>query len=120
MENKWIEINLPWEIQQNVADEDYKFFPELYSEAEKKDWSKRATEFYDKQTKEFNEKNKNFCGLGLNKVGTLIEVEYNGKTAQHLIGSVNSFGNNDPGEYSSLDGVIVKRYKIVWSVSDEK
>jgi hypothetical protein len=70
---------------------------------------------YDKQYAEernaFNVElaKKSFSGLGLNKPGTLIEVEIDGKLKQYLIGHINPLtGVCD--DYT----IIVKRYKIVW------
>lgn len=60
-------------------------------------------------------KGKSFVGLGLNKAGTLIEVENEGNLSQYLVGDININAGvcNDCPAFE--DSAIVKRYKVVWS-----
>ena len=87
------------------------------------DWYKVQPEFiaynkeYNKKLETFNKKvsKKSFSGLGLAKPGTLIEVEYDGKLNQYLIGHINDeAGICDDCKAFIKNKTIVKRYKIVW------
>jgi hypothetical protein len=56
-----------------------------------------------------------FTGQKLNKAGTLIEIEIDGKIQQHLIGHINQLCGvcNDCKAFD--DKTIVKRYKVIWA-----
>lgn len=75
-------------------------------------------EEYDKQQKAFNAEiaKKSFCGLGLNNVGVLVELEDEVNLMQYLIGDINQLGGVcDDCMGFRKEKAIVKRYKIVWS-----
>ena len=57
---------------------------------------------------------KSFCGRGLNKAGTLIEVEQDSVMKQFLIGDINESRGvcDDCCEFNG--DTIVKRYKVIW------
>jgi hypothetical protein len=115
----WIDVNLPfgppsYEIL------NYKFL---------KEFGKSRSEYL-KKAKNYNEACEtvrkwqnalSFCGMDLNKPGTLIEIlEDNGKTNKYLIGNINPDGGcySDSEDFNT-ETAIVKRYKIVWSPKDE-
>jgi hypothetical protein len=60
-------------------------------------------------------KTMSFEAMGLNKEGTLIEVDVGGKLKQYLIGDINRLRGvcDDCTAFDS--GAIVKRYKVVWT-----
>ena len=59
------------------------------------------------------ESQKSFCGKGLNKPGTLVEVLDNKELKQHLIGDINTLGGVcDDCMGFSKDAVVV-RYKVL-------
>ncbi len=77
-------------------------------------------EYNQKYEKRIDEKQKeeeklSFCGMGLNKAGTLIEVELDGKTQVLLIGHINNLRGVCDDCTMFEPNTIVKRYKIVWS-----
>jgi len=55
-----------------------------------------------------------FVGMGLNKAGTLIEVESGDETSQYLIGDINKLQGVCDDCMAFDANAIVKRYKIVW------
>lgn len=85
-------------------------------------WLEQQPEFiewaeeYDRAEMEFKNKQKqlSFCGRGLNKPGTLIEVVIGGKTETFLIGDVNCLGGVCDDCMMFDRSVIVKRYAVVW------
>ncbi len=72
---------------------------------------------YKKRSKLFHEENnkKSFSGIGLNKPGTLVEVELDGKLYQFLIGHINNVRGVCDDCVQFDRSTIVKRYKVIWS-----
>jgi hypothetical protein len=60
-------------------------------------------------------KNMSFEKMGLNKPGTLIEVEVDGKLHQYLIGDINVLRGVCDDCTMFDKSAIVKRYKVVWT-----
>ncbi len=58
--------------------------------------------------------NKSFCGRGLNKAGTLIEVSHNNVVKQYLIGDINTLGGVCDDCMAFENDAIVLRYKVVY------
>ena len=83
----------------------------LYDQPEAIAWNERA----DRRNIERKniEATISFCGAKLNKSGTLIEVEEDGKFVKYLIGNINESGGLCD-DCHIPDDVIVKRYKIVY------
>lgn len=76
---------------------------------------KKKKDLFDKELAK-----KSFSGLDLDKPGTLIEVEFEGKINQYLIGHINPLaGVCDDCCGFDKTTTIVKRYKIVWSGNDK-
>ena len=55
-----------------------------------------------------------FCNLGLNKTGTLIEIEVDGVLLQYLIGDINNQGGCCDDCMMFDNSAVVYRYKIIW------
>lgn len=83
------------------------------------DWIECNLPYYSKSYYLNNEKkNDSFSGLGLNKPGTLIEVQVDGKIKQYLIGHINCLtGVCDDCCAFEKDEATVLRYKVVWEES---
>jgi hypothetical protein len=76
-------------------------------------WTKKR----DEEESKIRAKNskRSFCGLGLNKPGTLVEVKIGKKTSQYLIGHINELlGVCD--DCTAFDGkrATVLKYKVIW------
>lgn len=63
---------------------------------------------------ELEESTKSFCGMKLNKAGTLIEFEEDGIAFQQLIGDLNEIGGVCDDCMGVRADTLIKRYKIVW------
>ena len=76
------------------------------------------TKRYYKKMDKYEKENKleTFCGLGLNKPGTLIEVELENKELKrYFIGDINGCGGGCDHCLGISKSAIIKQYKIVWS-----
>ena len=59
-----------------------------------------------------------FSGNKLNRAGTLIEYENNGKICQMMIGTINQLGGACDDCMGIGDSTIILRYKVLWDGSD--
>lgn len=56
-----------------------------------------------------------FCGHSLNRAGTVIEFEEEGKICQMMIGTINELGGSCDDCRGISDETIILRYKILWN-----
>lgn len=65
---------------------------------------------------DFNKSFEEFSKIGRNRSGTLIEVLYEGKRKQYLIGDINKSATVEDGGKPFLpSSAIVLKYKIIYS-----
>jgi hypothetical protein len=105
-----------------------KYHPLYNKKMDKEKWQKIYKEYYSwieslpeiidyhnkHKIKEKELKNKSFCGKGLNKVGTLVELE---DGSIHLIGSLDTNLGDDCRRLLPVD-TIVKRYAVVFDMEN--
>ena len=63
----------------------------------------------------FNQSFREFCRLGKNEPGILLEASINGKLHRLLIGDVSQFGSVMNGDTLLLPETIIHRYARIWS-----
>jgi len=56
-----------------------------------------------------------FCGKNLNRAGTLIEFEEDGKLQQMMIGTINELGGSCDDCRGINDNTVILRYKVLWN-----
>jgi len=59
-----------------------------------------------------------FAGLELNRAGTVIEFEEEGKLQQMMIGTINELGGSCDDCRGISDETIILRYKVLWNGQD--
>jgi hypothetical protein len=59
-----------------------------------------------------------FCGQDLNRAGTVIEFEDEGKLCQMMIGTINELGGSCDDCRGISNETIILRYKVLWNGQD--
>lgn len=138
---EWIEINLPFFIQdlelpippdleQKAKEELGYCFSDICFLSNNEEMKKKYDQYFqweeyqaehieylknlDIKTAEWEKSKKlSFCGSGLNIPGTLIEIKNNNEIKEYLIGDIDPNGGQFQRNEISLDAIVL-RYKIVW------
>ncbi len=110
----WIDINIRWYIQTTSGSYSSKDFDHLRGKSNEDMISGMTKVREDKIKIDKDNLSKSFCGLGLNKPGTLIEVKSKyGDIKRYLIGDVGPYGSSTDICSDIEDTSIVIRYKKV-------
>lgn len=112
--SEWIDINIRWYIQQISGSYSSKDFEHLRGKSNEERATGMAKVREDKSKIDEDNLSKSFCGLGLNKPGTLIEVKSKyGDIKRYLIGDIGPFGSSTDICSDIEDDAIITRYKKI-------
>lgn len=112
--SQWIDINIRWNLKKVSGSYSSKDFEHLRGKSSEEIAVGMAKVREDKRKIDEDNLSKSFCGLGLNKSGTLIEVKSKyGDTKRYLIGDIGPFGSSTDICSDIEDDAIITRYKKI-------